>query len=405
MAESLIINARILEDEDLGALHDIFMSGGLIKSIRPAGSAPPRCEPRGEVTDAGGAWVAPGFVDIHTHGGMGADVMDEDADALGKIARFHLGQGTTTFLATTLTAPLAEIQGAIDRVRVYRDGTASGDGTRADCLPRGSRIAGVHLEGPFLSPRNAGAQDLRCLRVPDGEGTDFILRNVDLVRRLTIAPDLPGAVECIAAAAAAGIGVAAGHDASIEEEIYAAIGAGLESVTHIYCCSSGISRREGPRKHLGLTEVGMADDRLTVEVIADGLHTPEALFSLIWKAKGPDRICLVSDSIRVAGMPDGEYRLGDAKNGQLVIKSGREVSIPGLGVYAGSATTIAEMVVRVVGRCGLPLGDVVHMATAVPARLARLYDRGSLAEGKLADINILKEDGSVRLTFLGGERV
>lgn len=404
MTRTTIVNARILEGgpgtggepgtsgragapgaaDDPKDRRDLLLGEGRILRISPAGSRPPE----GEVIDAEGARAAPGYVDIHTHGGAGADVMDADADGLERIARFQLANGTTTFLATTLTAPLDRIRAALDTVRAYRGG--------------GARIAGVHLEGPFLSPANAGAQEKRFLRAPDAEARDFVSANADVIRRITLAPELPGAPDLIAECAARGIRVSAGHDASVDDEIAAAVEAGLDCVTHIYCCSSTISRRTGPRKHLGLTEVGMADPRLAVEVIADGRHVPDALFRLILRAKGRDSVCLVSDSIRVAGMPDGEYRLGDPGTEVRVRKEGDEASVPDLGVYAGSVMPLGAMVRRLVAGGAASLEDAVHMASAVPARLAGLSDRGRIAEGLLADINLLAEDGSVLRTFLGG---
>lgn len=404
MTRTTIVNARILEGNDPGGqagesgrggapgaadgpegLRDLLLGEGRILRISPAG----RKAPEGVIIDAEGARAAPGYVDIHTHGGAGADVMDADSEGLGRIARFHISNGTTTFLATTLTAPLDRIRAALDTVRSYRGG--------------GARIAGVHLEGPFLSPANAGAQEKRFLRAPDTEALRFVADNADILRRVTIAPELPGALDLIAECAARGIGVSAGHDSSVDDEIEAAIEAGLSCVTHIYCCSSTISRRTGPRKHLGLTELGMADPRLAVEVIADGRHVPDALFRLILRAKGRDSVCLVSDSIRVAGMPDGEYRLGDPGTEVRVRKEGDEASVPDLGVYAGSVMPLGSMVRRLVAGGAASLEDAVHMASAVPARLAGLSDRGRIAEGLLADINLLDEDGSVLRTFLGGQ--
>lgn len=407
MERTTIVNARVLSADDaspgvigsagsagepgpaegLGGLRDLLLGEGRILRISPAG----RDAPEGEVVDARGARAAPGYVDIHTHGGAGSDVMDADPEGLERICRFHLSNGTTSFLATTLTAPLDRIRAALAVVRSYRGG--------------GARIAGVHLEGPFLSPSNAGAQEKRYLRVPDAEARAFIADNADILRRITIAPELPGASELIEECAARGIGVSAGHDSSVDDEILSAIDKGLSCVTHIYCCSSTISRRRGPRKHLGLTEVGMADPRLSVEVIADGRHVPDALFRLILRAKGRDAVCLVSDSIRVAGMPDGEYRLGDPGTEVRVLKTGDEASVPDLGVYAGSVMPLGSMVRRLVAGGAASLEDAVHMASAVPARLAGLSDRGRIAEGMLADINLLAEDGSVLRTFLGGQGI
>ena len=389
---SIIANARLLEAAPGEGPSDILVEDGIVARVTSARGAGASGADR--VFDAEGTFAAPGYIDIHTHGGAGSDIMDARAESIEAIARFHLSRGTTSFLATTLTAPLPSIAKAIDALRDFIRSPPSG------C----AAVLGVHIEGPFLSTANAGAQDKVWLRSPDAEASDFVLANADMIRRVTLAPELEGSLAFIGRLRAAGIGVSAGHDAAVDDEIFAAIEAGLGAVTHIYCCSSGISRRAGPRKHLGLTEIGMADDRLVVEVIADRRAVPDLLFDLIWKAKGRDRICLVSDSVRVAGMPDGEYRLGDSETGVLIEKRGDEASVPALGVYAGSVTTLAQSVRNLVAHNSLPLADAVHMATAVPARLLGLRDRGRLAPGALADINLLDSAGNLLATFIQGER-
>jgi N-acetylglucosamine-6-phosphate deacetylase len=399
-----ILNARLLDSREGGDTFDIHMEDGRIARISPGtamrvpgGHGSPSGGDAAEASlaaaeashDAAGAFAAPGYIDIHSHGGKGFDVMDATAEAFAAIARFHASEGTTSFLATTMTAPLDSLAKVLDLVRSHGS-AAAGE----------ARILGVHLEGPFLSLKNAGAQDVRHLRNPDEEAASFVLGNADIVRRITLAPELAGSLELTRRAKAAGIGISAGHDASIDEEILEAIDAGLDCVTHIYCCSSGISRRQGPRKHLGLTEMGMADPRLTVEVIADRRGTPDSLFSLIWKAKGRDAICLVSDSTRLTGMPDGEYLMGD----ELVEKRGDEVSVPRLGVYAGSVTSLGQAVRNIVTHNGIPLRDAVYMATEVPVRLLGLSDRGRIEVGRAADLNLLGPGGELLATFIGGEK-
>ncbi|HEY9054348.1 MAG TPA: amidohydrolase family protein, partial [Rectinemataceae bacterium] len=348
-------------------LWDIVIGDGRILSIQPAGGR----SPGEDCFDARGAWVVSGFIDMHTHGGAGADVMDEDPGALAAIAEHQLACGVTSFLATTLSAPLGDIAAALGRVRAHIAKEALGarkpvaERCSRPASPRRARIAGAHLEGPFLSASNAGAQNRASLRAPEGEAADLVIKNADIIRRITLAPELPGATAFIRRVRKAGIGVSAGHDGAIDEEIEAAVEAGLDCVTHLFCCSSTISRRDGPRKHLGLTEFGLADGRLSVEIIADGLHVPDRLLGMVLRAKGADRVCLVSDSIRVAGLPDGEYRLGDSATGTLVIKRGTEVFVPGVNLYAGSATDLGTMVRRLVANGVVSLAQAVSMATEV----------------------------------------
>jgi N-acetylglucosamine-6-phosphate deacetylase len=434
MAETRILGARLagpIHPDGASSLVDIQIEDGRITQILPAAEGQLRSFTDGvRIIEARGAWAAPGYIDIHTHGGDGADIMDATPEAVARVARFHLRHGTTSFVPTTLTAPLERVGVALDAVRqaIKEESFVLNFGTSGHDRHPGARILGAHMEGPFLAAKNAGAQDRSALRTPDAAGIAFVKANADILRRITIAPELPGALDLIRLCKTLGIRVSAGHDGAVDDEILAAIDAGLESVTHLYCCTSGISRRTGPRKHLGLTEIGMLEDRLTAEVIADRQHTPDLLFVLILRAKGHDRLCLVSDSLSIAGMPDGEYLLGPGghisraeslaeggpdraaipeaqaqlPDGMPLIKTGDEAFLPSIGLYAGSATPLSRMVQNIVTHCAVPLADAIHMATAVPARLLGLEDRGDLREGTLADINLLGDHGELRLTLLGG---
>ena len=220
----------------------------------------------GEVFDAEGKICTAGFIDIHTHGGWGKDCMENTFDAIDTIARYHLYTGTTSFVPTTMTAPVEDINKAVDNIRQYKSPFA--------------RIAGVHLEGPYLAQKSAGAHPPKLLITP-AQDDSFVWQNKDMVSRVTLAPNLAGAPEFCKKATANGIQVSLGHDDSIDDEIYACLDNGANSVTHMYNCTSRPSRRTTPKKHLGLTEVGLIDERVTTEVIADDRHVPNALFKMI----------------------------------------------------------------------------------------------------------------------------
>ncbi|NCA67197.1 MAG: hypothetical protein EOM87_03935, partial [Clostridia bacterium] len=242
--------------------------------------------------------LASGYIDIHTHGGKGHDCMEATEESLEAISRFHLLNGTTTYLPTTLTASLDAIQKVIDRVRVYREDNLY------------ARIYGIHLEGPFLNPVGAGAQPIAYLVKPDAYNTSFIINAADVVKRITVAPDIDGIIELVKDLTAHGIQVSAGHDNSIHTEIEGCIAAGLNSVTHLFNCTSRAARREGIEKYLGLTETALVRDDLVAEIIADGIHVPYGLIALTYKNKGAAGICIVSDSLSVSGINTSPLYLG-----------------------------------------------------------------------------------------------
>lgn len=343
----------------------------------------------GQILDAEGKLCVSGYVDIHTHGGWGKDCMEASSEAIDVIGRYHLYTGTTSFVPTTMTASAEDIDRAVDNVR--KNGG------------RYSRILGVHLEGPYLASKSAGAHPPKLL-MPPSQDSSFVWDNVDVVKRVTLAPNLDGAGEFCKAAVAKGIQVSLGHDDSIDDEIYACVDNGASSVTHMYNCTSRPSRRVTPKKHLGLTEAGLIDDRLVVEVIADDRHVPNALFKMIYKLKGADKICLVSDSLSVAGMPEGDYYLGSGSSAQKIRIDDGVAILPELNTYAGSITPVGEMVRNLYGM-GIPLCDCLDMCTKTPAKLIGRDDIGDIAVGKKGDINILDDSLKVFKTILGGEIV
>lgn len=340
----------------------------------------------GEITDGKGMIACAGFIDIHTHGGWGKDCMEPTFEAIDTVAKYHLSTGITSFCPTTMTADIADIEAALSNMRSYKT--------------NGARLAGAHLEGPFLSAKAAGAHPLDKLLDPDRENTAFIARNRDVVRRITVAPDLSGAPFVTALCRSMGIQVSIGHDQSIDDEIYACIEAGATSVTHMGNCTSHASRRyPSPKKHLGLFETALGESRLVCEVIADDRHVPDALFDIFYRLKGRDGICFVSDSLSVAGMKEGDYFLGSGESAQPIrIEDGVAV-LPDKHTYAGSVTPVSKMVSRLFAK-GYPAEDLLTMATLTPAKTVGLNDRGDLRPGMLADINLLDDKLNVVKTFM-----
>lgn len=377
------INVRPLVGGKLKDLCNIVVKDGTIAAVGK--------EREGEIVDCGGAVAAAGFIDIHTHGGWGHDCMEATEDCLATISAYHLYTGITSYCPTTMTASPEDIEKAIACIRDYRRKSPY------------ARIVGAHLEGPYLSQKAAGAHPPKLLISPLDDDS-FVEGNLDVVTRVTVAPNVRGADVFTAKYAPKGVQISLGHDNSIDDEIYACVDAGANSVTHMYNCTSRPSRRDNPKKHLGLTEVGLIDDRLVDEVIADDRHVPDKLFGMIFKLKGAAGICLVSDSLSVAGMPEGDYYIGAGDSKQSIRVEDGVAVLPAENTYAGSVTPISVMAKRLIAG-GYSIEDALSMATLVPAKLVGLTDRGDLVPGMLADFNVFGDDFSVRMTVLGGNVV
>lgn len=344
---------------------------------------------QGDVYDCNNNICCAGYIDIHTHGGYGKDCMEPTYECIDTIAKYHLDTGITSFCPTTMTASVNDINCAVDNIRKYKSNYA--------------RILGVHLEGPYLSQKAAGAHPPQLLISPDDDDS-FVANNLDIVKRVTIAPNIAGSDKFTRKYSKKGVQISLGHDNAIDDEIYACIDNGASTVTHMYNCTSRPSRRENPKKHLGLTEVGLIDNRITAEVIADDRHVPNNLFMMIYKLKTWRRICLVSDSLSVAGMPQGDYYIGAGDSKQSIRVEDGVAVLPKENTYAGSVTPVSKMVVNLIN-CGIDPGHAIAMATLVPAKVMKLKDRGDLKTGMLGDINVLDENYNVKATFLGGVKV
>ncbi len=376
-----IINARPFINGKIEKATSININNGRIVSIG---------EPiYNELLDAKNNIVAAGYIDIHTHGGFGKDCMEASKDAIETIAKYHLSTGITSFVPTTMTAPIQDIGIAIAAIRAYKDTPYS-------------RILGIHLEGPFLSKGASGAHKPELLIDPTDENSKFIFDNLDIVKRVTLAPNKANAAEFTKLAVENGIQVSLGHDESIDDEIYACVDNGATSVTHMYNCTSRPSRRNNPKKHLGLTEVGLIDSRLICEVIADNKHVPNELFKMIYKLKGADKICLISDSLSIAGMPNGEYYIGSGASKQKIeIEDGVAV-IKELNTYAGSITPISKMAQNLL-KVGIDKEAILKMGTLNPARLIDAQNVGDIKIGYFADLNILDDNLNIITTIFDGK--
>ncbi|NJD04460.1 MAG: N-acetylglucosamine-6-phosphate deacetylase [Ruminiclostridium sp.] len=344
--------------------------------------------------DACGNYVSPGFIDIHTHGGGGFDFMDGTAEAFLGAAEAHARHGTTSFVPTTLTSTNEELKKSFE---VFKTAKALNG--------RGAKFLGIHLEGPYFALSQKGAQDPRYIRNPKPQEYMEILQWSDDIIRWSAAPELEGALEFGRFLNGRGILPSIAHSDAIDEEVFKAFESGFTHVTHLYSGMSGV-RRINAYRFAGVIESALLMDEMTVEIIADGVHLPATLLKLIYKVKGADRIALVTDSMRAAGMPEGESIIGSLKDGQKVIVEDGVAKLSDRSAFAGSVAT-ADRLVRTMTKCAdVPLILAVKMMTMTPASIIGVSGRkGSLTPGKDADLVIFDENIGIKMSMIQGKIV
>ena len=289
--EFCLVNGRVITPHGTIAPGSIYVRGEYIQQVFATGEADiPHSVPK---IDVGGAWIMPGFIDMHLHGGGGGDFMDATKESLAAIARSHARGGTTTIIPTTLTSSDEDLRAALDAFASARDSVTCG-----------ARLWGVHLEGPYFSYEQRGAQDPRYLKNPDPAEYREILDEYPFIMRISAAPELPGALDLGRELRERGIVAAIGHSDATYDQVLAAVDAGYSHVTHLYSGMAGV-RRVNCYRVAGAVESGLLLDELTVEVIADGKHLPASLLKLVYKCKGSHGMALCSDALAPAGMPEG----------------------------------------------------------------------------------------------------
>ncbi len=347
-----------------------------------------------------GRYIAPGFVDIHVHGGANADYMDGSAEAVRTVNRAHVRHGTTTVFPTTTTGSPAEIERMLDAcATVQRDWSGPKDG---------SRIAGVHYYGPYFAEDKVGCHALHGRRDPDPREYEAVLRT-GLVRVATCAAELAGAEAFYKSARSAGCLVTCGHSNSTWTEMARAYEAGVRHVDHFWCAMSSVSSvrtRCGTPMQGSMEQFVLAYPEMSTEVIADGCHLAPELLEFAYRFKGADRLCLVTDANRALDMPPGRYWFGPNETGAWFESDGRVGFVPGKGL--ASAVMGMDHMIRVMraGAVSASLADVIRMASLTPAERAGVAsDVGSLEPGKLADVVVLSAELGVQMVFVGGQRV
>ena len=387
--KTIIKNGRVITPEGIIDGYVLYEDGKITET--GTGDSMPQAD---EVIDAQGRYVSPGFIDIHTHGAGGADYMDGTLEAYLTAARMSARHGATLVYPTTLTSSNEVL---FDTFDLYEQAVAANT--------EGAAFGGLHLEGPYFNPKQAGAQDPRYLRNPQPEDYLEILSRSNNIARWSFSPELDGAPEFAAELSKRGIIAAAGHTDATFEQCDEAFKSGCSLITHFYSCISTIIRKNSYRT-AGVMEYGYYQDGVAVEIIADGHHVPSSLLHLIVKVKGVDNVVLVTDSMRGAGMPEGPSILGGLADGQECIVENGVAKLLDRSGFAGSVCTADRLIRTMITIGGCTLQQAVQMASLNPARVMGVADRkGSLEAGKDADIVIFGDNVEVFATIVSGRKV
>jgi len=339
-----------------------------------------------EVIEGKDKYIVPGYIDIHVHGGGGSDVMDGDYEAINQIAIAHSHFGTTSFLPTTMTMSKDKIIRSLRSIcGAVKKGTA------------GAEILGIHMEGPYINPEKKGAQkEDEIKKISIEEFLEFNQASGNLIRLVTIAPEMPGAIDFIRWLHQQGIIVSVGHSNATYQQVQEGIQAGLSHVTHIFNAMRGLHHREP-----GVVGAALSSPKLIVEMIADGIHLHPIVLKMLTQIKENKKLVLITDAMRAAGMPEGVYELGGQEvtvdKGQARLKD---------GTLAGSMLTMDKAVKNLVTKVGIQLPKAIQMASYNPAKSIGINGKkGSLEPGKDADIVILNKNLETELTIVAGKIV
>ena len=348
--------------------------------------------PCDEEISAHGLYVSPAFIDIHIHGAHDSDFLDSTAEAFKTVAKAAAEHGAGTIVPTVTSSGLDSV---LSCIRAFESVIEEGY--------EGANMPGLHLEGPYFSPNQSGAQSKDKIHGFCREEYMKILDSTDSIIRWSAAPELDGGASQFAKELnKRGILASIGHSDADSTLVKRAFDVGFTHVTHLYSCTSSV-HRIGAHRHAGVVEAAYLIDDMTVEIIADGVHLPPDLLRFVYKFKGADRIALVTDSMRGAGMPDGPSMLGERVGGLPVVIERGCAYLPDKTAFAGSVSFTDRLVRNMVTLADVPLSDAVKMATCTPARIMGFYKKGSLSEGFDADIVIFDENIKVHRTVVGGK--
>lgn len=354
-----------------------------------------------EIIDLRGNYLAPGFIDLHVHGAMGRDTMEASTEAFQTICEYHASGGTTSLLLTTATAPMGKLVEVLSAVRDCVQRRAHATAGRFSARPAINQIAGVHVEGPFISKVECGAQRAEFIQSPSRASVQQLLDHADVIKRVTLAPELERALEAIENLHTHRIGVSGGHSDAWEEEAREGFARGMRSVTHTFNCMSS-ARHRGIYRIGGLLEFALSEPQISCELIADGHHVSVTLMKMLYHAKGLRGICLVTDATAGAGLPNGSRFSLFGRD--CLVESG-VCLLADRSALAGSASRMIDLVRTMVVKVNVPLHEAVMMATENPACAVKLEAKGRLEVGADADLVVLSPELEVVRTFSGGEEI
>lgn len=379
-----ITNARIVTEDGILENKNIYIRDGVIEAVTEEGL------PYSRVIDADGLYLSAGFIDLHVHGALNVDFTDGTAEEIVKAVNFHCKHGTTTIFPTTLAAAYDVTTNAL---RELKEAIVSGE-----ILPH---VGGIHMEGPYFSKAQCGAQNKNYITPPIEKEYKYILDTYgDIIARWSFAPELEGTKEFMDVLKEYQVVPSLGHTDAKYQDVMMAYENGCRLITHFFSCTSTITREKGFRV-LGVTECGYLLKEMMVEAIADGCHVPKELFRMLYQIKGSDNICLVTDAIRLAG---SESETGLSGGIPCKIKNG-VACLMDESAFAGSIATTDRLVRFCVKDVGLDLCEAVKMATVNPARIMGLKKTGCIAEGYEADFVLFNDEIEVKRVFVAGEEV
>jgi N-acetylglucosamine-6-phosphate deacetylase len=377
----IFTNARLIFPDAIREGLDVIVHEGKIIELRETGHVGEK-----DIVDLGGNYLAPGFIDLHIHGAKGRDTMEATSEAFRAICDYHGSGGTTSLLLTTATAPITAIIKVAKKVRASISI---------------KQIAGMHVEGPFISRAKPGAQRVKLIRKPTRKAYGPLLEYGDVIKRMTLAPEVPGASELIDELREHDIGPSGGHSDAWEEDARTAFEHGMRSVTHTFNCMSS-ARRRGIDRVAGLLEFALSERDIICELIADGHHVSPTLMKMLYQAKGARGICLVTDATAGAGLPDGSTF---SLYGNKCIVEGGVCLLADRSALAGSAARMIDLVRTMVTRVNVPLHQAIAMATDTPAHAIGLAAKGQFKIGGDADFVVISPELEVLRTFVGGEEI
>jgi len=378
---TILSGGKIVAPTQVIENHTLILEGGIIAAIIPDEQY--KHKTKDHQLNTRGKWITPGLIDIHVHGSDLADAMDADSKSINTLNQFFASRGVTGYLLTTGTAPYSEITAVIE---CFKNQSSPKDGA----VP-----LGIHLEGPYLCEERKGAQPAVHLRDPDPAIYQSWFDS-GVIRLMTVAPELEGAMELIQSGVNQGIEFAVGHSVASYDVMMEAIERGLRQATHTFNGMNPLHHRQP-----GVVGAVLSDDRVFTQVIADGVHVHPAVVKTLVKAKGITRTILITDAIRATGLGNGEY---DLLGQTVTVKDG--VARVDSGSLAGSVLTMDQAVINTMDFCNIPFEDAIHMASLTPAKSLNIQtERGALKPGMRADVTVFDQNYSVETTIVGGKIV